>query len=601
MRLSRVEIRGFKSIAEKTVLTLPGRVACIVGPNGCGKSNVIDAIRWALGEQSAKTLRASAMGDVIFSGVKGKAPSGQARVTLEFVKDDGPFPLSLEGFDSLSISRRLYRSGESIYTINDVKCRLRDITDIFLDTGLDKLGYALIEQGKIKDIIQSRPLEIRHLIEEVAEVGRFRVKRTEAEKRLEATQGNFERIQDLLSEVTRQRNTLKAQANKAQKYQRLTQDINTLTRHLSAHELGFIQGAITRLEQKRVFIKEQLDESETLVRNRQQDLDELEKKRTKLGKEIEDARAGVFNAKAKIDRIVTDVGSKTKRLEDIRKNLDRLGSRMDANKQARRDALEIVRLDSNRLSGIQGHIHVLEKAETTAEKQTDRLNERLKEIEQTYDKTNSDLFDAIGHARANGQRIASMERRYQEMKHNAKARSDEIMGMENAREALLSEALELKERIRKKTKALEELRQIEKQTRTQRDRIADLCQGFSQKMSDLDKHNAGLVAKISMLERMTGSSTNQETMEIPAGKRVGDTFRVMPGFEEMVGRSLGDALDYIVIPNHDAMPDDPDDRVPGYIPQRPSPETWSADRNRHSGTMVNPFMDLLDIDEGMEA
>ena len=237
VKLSRVEIKGFKSIAKKISLAISGGVTCIAGPNGCGKSNIIDAARWALGEQSAKSLRASSMNEVIFSGTQDVGPSSMASVTLEFIKDGGHFPKTLEGFEQVAITRRLFRSGESEYLINNVKCRLKDITDLFLDTGLHKSGYAIIEQGKVKDIIQAKPEEIRYLIEEAAEVGKFRIKRTEALRRLEATSKNLERINDLLGEVTRQRNDLKTQANKARRYQDLRKEVNEISRLLSASEL----------------------------------------------------------------------------------------------------------------------------------------------------------------------------------------------------------------------------------------------------------------------------------------------------------------------------------------------------------------------------
>ncbi len=277
MKLSRIEIKGFKSIAKKTTLVVAGGVTCIAGPNGCGKSNIIDAAKWALGEQSAKSLRASAMSEVIFSGTQDVGPGSMASVTLEFVKDGGHFPTSLEGFDEVAITRRLFRTGESEYLINNVKCRLKDITDLFLDTGLHKNGYAIVEQGKVKDIIQAKPEEIRYLIEEAAEVGKFRIKRTEALRRLEATSKNLERINDLLGEVTKQRNDLKTQANKARRYQELRKEVNEISRLLSACELkdiAMLKGSyeaelkgidarLAQLENQRTILAEKLAEHET--------------------------------------------------------------------------------------------------------------------------------------------------------------------------------------------------------------------------------------------------------------------------------------------------------------------------------------------------
>lgn len=216
MRLLRLSAFGFKSFAEKVEVTFEPGVTAIVGPNGCGKSNLSDAIRWALGEQSAKLLRGDRMDDLIFAGNSVRRPLGMAEVSLIFTDNYGNIPTD---FHEITVTRRLYRSGESEYLLNHVPCRLRDITDLFLDTGLGAAEpYALIEQGSIGSIVSAKPAERRLLIEEAAGIMTYKVRKRSALAKLEAAEQNLLRVSDIIREVERQKNSLKRQATKAERY-----------------------------------------------------------------------------------------------------------------------------------------------------------------------------------------------------------------------------------------------------------------------------------------------------------------------------------------------------------------------------------------------
>lgn len=215
MRLSRLTAFGFKSFAEKVEVTFEPGVTAIVGPNGCGKSNLSDAIRWALGEQSAKLLRGDRMDDLIFAGNSVRKPLGMAEVSLIFTDNYGNIPTE---FHEVTVTRRLYRSGESEYLLNHVPCRLRDITDLFLDTGLGGEPYALIEQGSIGSIVGAKPVERRLLIEEAAGIMTYKVRKRSALAKLEAAEQNLLRVSDIIREVERQKNSLKRQAGKAERH-----------------------------------------------------------------------------------------------------------------------------------------------------------------------------------------------------------------------------------------------------------------------------------------------------------------------------------------------------------------------------------------------
>ena len=218
MHLTKISLFGFKSFADKIELSFEPGVTVIVGPNGCGKSNVSDAVRWALGEQSAKLLRGDRMDDLIFAGNGKRKPLGLAEVSLTFTRNNGALPTD---YEEVNVTRRLYRSGESEYLLNAVPCRLRDITDLFIDTGLAGEPYALIEQGSIGSVVNARPAERRVLIEEAAGIMKYKTKRRSASSKLEATEQNLLRIRDVIVEVERQRNSLKRQANKAERYKQL--------------------------------------------------------------------------------------------------------------------------------------------------------------------------------------------------------------------------------------------------------------------------------------------------------------------------------------------------------------------------------------------
>jgi chromosome segregation protein len=221
MRIRRIELQGFKSFAARTSLRLGGGISCIVGPNGSGKSNLVDAVRWTLGEQSAGTLRGRAMEDVVFAGSETASPAPFAEVTLVFDNSGGRFGGKLSKFAEIEVGRRLDRDGESIYLINRAPARLKDVVDLFLDTGVGARAYSIIEQGRVGFIVHARPDERRLLVEELAGIGRFKTQRAEAERRIAQTRENLQRAADLLRELGRHRKALDFQAQSAVRWREL--------------------------------------------------------------------------------------------------------------------------------------------------------------------------------------------------------------------------------------------------------------------------------------------------------------------------------------------------------------------------------------------
>src|SRR3954469_1138321 len=239
MHIKKLEISGFKSFVDRTVIHFDHDVIGIVGPNGCGKSNIVDALRWCMGEQSAKHLRGRSMDDVIFSGSESRPAAGLAEGILTFDNNDSSSAASLpEGYrdyPELAVARRLYRDGTSEYLINNVQVRLRDITELFLGTGVGTKAYSIVEQGRIGQIVSARPEDRRMFLEEAAGVTKYRQRRRQAERKLELTKQNLLRLSDIVAEIDRNRASLKRQAAKAERFVRHREEVEDLSLHQASH------------------------------------------------------------------------------------------------------------------------------------------------------------------------------------------------------------------------------------------------------------------------------------------------------------------------------------------------------------------------------
>src|SRR5476649_1716624 len=239
LRLEKLEIAGFKSFYDPAQLTFPSPLTAVVGPNGCGKSNICDAIIWVLGENRASHIRGETMEDVIFQGSARRRALGMGEVTLTLATDSN-HPMADDG--RITINRRVFRTGESEFRLNGKRVRLKDISDILMDTGLGIRNYSVMEQGKIDLILSNKPQDRRRLIEEAAGITKYKTKRRAAELKLEETQANLLRIDDTLAEVTRNLNSLKRQASKARKHKELIEQLSTAKRSLYAGRIVAVRG-----------------------------------------------------------------------------------------------------------------------------------------------------------------------------------------------------------------------------------------------------------------------------------------------------------------------------------------------------------------------
>ncbi|PIU01106.1 MAG: chromosome segregation protein SMC [Bdellovibrionales bacterium CG10_big_fil_rev_8_21_14_0_10_45_34] len=291
MRIKKLELIGFKSFKDRTVIQFDAGITGIVGPNGCGKSNIIDALIWVMGEQSAKHLRGSSMEDVIFGGAEGHPASGFAEVSLVLENEGGPFPAKYSHLTEVQITRRLSRSGESDYLINREAARLRDIQEVFMDTGAGAKGFSIIEQGAIGKIITAKPDDRRTLIEEAAGITKFKVRKRESQRKLQATDQNLVRLNDIVGELKRQIDSLQRQAKKAERYREVKQEIEKLELKLASEKFRELNAILNDSESILVESEDQEGQVKTQVESLAAKLEELKLSLLEREKNLETAQA----------------------------------------------------------------------------------------------------------------------------------------------------------------------------------------------------------------------------------------------------------------------------------------------------------------------
>jgi len=324
MRIKKVEILGFKSFVDKVSLDFTEGTTAIVGPNGCGKSNIVDAIRWAMGEQSAKNLRGRSMEDIIFGGSEIRKPLGMAEVSLTFSNEAGTAPQRFRDYAEICVTRRLYRDGESEYLINKTPCRLLDITELFMDTGVGARAYSIIEQGKIGMILNSKPEDRRFLIEEAAGVTKYKARKKSALRKIDATRQNMIRLSDIVSEVRRQMNSLKRQAQKAERFKTLREELKEIETRFARRKYQSLCEDIstaTRLEGEEKVALESLSASLAEGEGR---IEEERLLQTVREKDLSAAQERVYHLTAEIQKVEGRIEMGEKEVQNIVRQKERL-------------------------------------------------------------------------------------------------------------------------------------------------------------------------------------------------------------------------------------------------------------------------------------
>jgi chromosome segregation protein len=374
--LKKVELQGFKSFADKTVIEFDKNITSIVGPNGSGKSNIADAIRWVLGEQSMKNLRGSRFEDIIFSGTAARKSMGFAEVSL--VLDNTQKMIDLD-YTEITISRRIFRNGSSEYYINMVPCRLKDIHEMFYDTGVGRTGYSVVGQGKIDEILSSRSEDRREVFEEASGIMKFKLRKLESEKKLESTEQNLVRIKDIINELELQLEPLSLQAEKAKKYLNLRDELKSSEVSLYVHN-------VNRLRERNSKLDEFLEEKEELIQARKHELNQLsekEKMRSNASKEIDlkikTANDEYHELKSEIDRIRAEVALIEEKNKNKEENLERSIEEIEKLKNNRDTILSDTQKKKERMSYL--------------EKQLLQFRNKLEGYEKQYSELTKDLGD----------------------------------------------------------------------------------------------------------------------------------------------------------------------------------------------------------------
>ena len=332
MKLKSFEAIGFKSFVDRLHLSFPAGITTIVGPNGCGKSNFVDAVLWAIGERSAKHLRGRLMEDVIFNGTDGRKPLGMAEVNLTFSNEDGMASEEYGQYSEITVTRRLYRSGESEYLINKVPCRLRDITDLFLDTGIGINGYSIVEQGRVEHLINANPQDRRFLIEEAAGIAKYKERKRLALMKMEATQQNLLRIQDIIAEVKRQIVTLERQVKRAEEYKAVRKEVKEIEIRFALQEYAELsekgeaaRGYLKALRERGTDISTQTAQKEAFIESKRLSGMEEEEKLRSLQEELFELGKKIQKGENEIEFFKREEGSLQKQenqfIEEVRESL----------------------------------------------------------------------------------------------------------------------------------------------------------------------------------------------------------------------------------------------------------------------------------------
>ena len=326
MYLKRLEMQGFKSFADKTVFEFKEGITGVIGPNGSGKSNISDAIRWVLGEQSMKSLRGAKSEDIIFAGTQNRKSLGFAEVNMVIDNEDGSLPIE---YSEVTVTRRIYRTGEAGYFINKVPCRLKDILELFMDTGIGKDGYSIIGQGKIDEILSNKSEDRRHIFEEAAGIVKYRTRRDETEKKLEQTKVNLIRINDILAEIEANIEPLKNQAEKAKKFLSLREELKSVEVGLFVYKIDLYKKKLVDLAENKEIFENQSNSEEEKLNNLQKLKEELKEQIELASNEIERIQTLGFESKNKIEKLNSDINISKEKIFNNLQNKERLESEIN--------------------------------------------------------------------------------------------------------------------------------------------------------------------------------------------------------------------------------------------------------------------------------
>ena len=551
MYFKKIEMHGFKSFAEPVIIEFNKGITCIVGPNGSGKSNISDAVRWVLGEQSPKMLRGGKMEEVIFSGTDTRKSRGMAEVTLVIDNQQGILPID---YKEVALTRRMFRSGESEYRINGNQCRLRDIRDLIVDTGIGVDGYSIIGQGKISDILSSKPESRREIFEEAAGIVMYRGKKAESERKLAATRANMERVNDIIGELESRIGGLREESVKAREYLELRERYKKL-------EINITLKNIENLELKNEYIKDDLSELDMLIKDAGERKEKLEEKlgsnneknreleklsaetREKLLETIDSLNAAVN--KGQIDR---------ERLAYIDENTGRIREEISVLEQKLENEQESEREYTIKKSELDRKHAELNKALRDKIASYNETANELAAILETVDKYKSDIFEFSGEINSGKAEIGSL----QKLQETLEKRYDALMAEKDAGSSTNKEMLDRLNRLKnEKSQIDEELAEIKTRAAKDRERLAEERNRHRDASSELEQLRISLGQLSARMKTIEEMEHNYEGYNhavryiMKSGLKgiegvVADLIKVPKGYETAIETALGASLQNIV-------------------------------------------------------
>jgi len=557
MRLERVEISGFKSFCDRQEVDFQAGVTGIVGPNGCGKSNISDAISWVLGEQSAKSLRGSAMQDVIFNGSSARQPVGMAEVNLRVSGLNGNSP---NGDPEAVVTRRLYRNGESEYLMNGRSCRLRDIHELFMDTGLGSKAYSIIEQGKIGMILSTKPADRRALIEEAAGITKYKARRRQTSLKLDAAQQNLLRVNDIVHEVEKQLESLKRQASKARRYRRLKEEMQAIERvvfgrrflELDERARELARRLASEVEREQAVSVALESEEAQLAARRAAFYDEegrLEQTRNRLG----ELTLSVDRHESRARYCKEQMAESEARAEEARREEAELQARI----QPLTESLQQRRADAERLSG---EVAEAERETAEAERAVREAAERLHGIESEQESLREAQLATLS-------RIAALQNAQESVTGSAERASAELLKLAAERAELdrererITGAFDDAERRRGEADArLQQLKREHDAAAEQGTRAREAAEVAAREAEALQSERDGLSGRLASLEEIVATRSafdagvrllleHRESLHIEGV--VADLIETDKEHEKAVEAFLGDRIQAAIVPDID--------------------------------------------------
>ncbi len=461
MYLKRLEMYGFKSFADKTVLEFMPGITTVIGPNGSGKSNISDCIRWILGEQSIKSLRGAKSEDIIFAGTQNRKSLGFAEGSLVIDNTDGKLPIE---YTEVTVTRKIYRSGESGYFINKTPCRLKDILELFMDTGIGKDGYSIIGQGKIDEILSNKSEDRRKIFEEAAGIVKYRTRKEESEKKLEQTKVNLLRINDIVSEIESSIGPLKTQSEKARKFLDLREELKGIEVGLFLYNIEDYKNKIAELKENLDIFETQKVKEEEKNNNLQLEKEEIKRKIDELLEQIEKAQNLGFESEKRKEQLNSEIGIANERISNNKENDVRYDKEIEEliqkNKDLEEEKQSKIDKKENLLNNKEKFDRELKEKEAELEKYSKTLSEKALEIEGKKHIVESNIdkkYDLIGIINTEKANFDNIEKREKTLKSEKQDTISELDKVRTQKEEIAKTFYEIQKNRNEVVKSIEEM------------------------------------------------------------------------------------------------------------------------------------------------